>query len=71
MKFYKIKSNDKLKEIGIKYLTCYCFKDKIRIKNFDLDNILTDEKSNKNILVYNISYKSLVDSKPLQIRFNK
>ena len=28
----------------------------IKIKNFNLDNILIDEKSYKNILVYNISY---------------
>ena len=28
----------------------------ITIKNFDLDNILIDEKSYKNILVYDISY---------------
>ena len=26
---------------------------------------------NKNILVYNISYKSLIDSKPLRIRFDE
>ena len=30
-----------------------------------------DEKSYKNILVYNIVYKSLVDFKPLRIRFDK
>ena len=36
----------------------------------NLDNILTDGKSYKNILVY-ISYKTLIDAKPLQIRFNK
>ena len=29
-----------------------------------------DEKSYKNILVYNISYKTLIDAKPLRIRFN-
>ena len=37
----------------------------------NLDNILTDGKSYKNILVYNISCKTLIDAKPLQIRFNK
>ena len=50
---------------------CYYFDDMIKIENFDLDNILVDEKLYKNILVYNISYKSLIDSKPLRIRFNK
>ena len=38
---------------------------------FDLDNILKDEKSYKNILSYNISYKSLNDYKPLRIRVDK
>ena len=37
----------------------------------NLDNILTDGKSYKNILLYNISYKTLIDAKPLRIRFNK
>ena len=32
------------------------------------DNILIDEKSHKNIF---ISYKNLIDSKPLRIRFDK
>ena len=43
----------------------------IKIKDFDFDDILIDEKSCKNILVYDISYKTLLDSKPLLIRFNK
>ena len=30
-----------------------------------------DEKSYKNILVYDIFYKTLIDTKPLHIRFNK
>ena len=33
--------------------------------------MLIDEKSNENILVYNISYKTLIDAKPLRIRFDK
>ena len=40
------------------------------IKDFDLDNILIDEKSHENILIYNISYKTLIDPKPLGIRFD-
>ena len=39
--------------------------------DFDLDNILIDEKSHENILIYDISYKTLIGSKPLQIRFDK
>ena len=66
-----MESNDKLKEINIKGGTCYYFDDIIKTEDFDLDNILIDEKSYKNILAYNISYKSLIDSKPLYIAFDK
>ena len=66
-----MESNDKLKEIDIKNRTCYYFDDIIKIEDFDLDNISMDENSYENIFVYNISYKSLIDSKPLRIRFNK
>ena len=66
-----MESNDKLKEIDIKNCTCYYFDDISKVKDFDLDNILIDKKSYENILVYNISYKSLIDSTPLRIRFDK
>ena len=66
-----MRSNDKLKEIDIKNRMCYYFDDIIQIEDFDLDNILIGETSYEIILVYNISYKSLIDSKPLSIRFNK
>ena len=66
-----MESNEKLKEINIKNLTCYYFDDIIKTEDFDLDNILIDEKSYKNFLVYNISYKILIDYKPLRIRFDK
>ena len=67
----KMESNDKLEEVDIKNCTCYYFDDIIKIADFDLDNILIDGKLYENILVYNISYKSLIDSKPLRIRFDK
>ena len=38
-------SKDELKEISIKNRTCYYFDDIIKIEDFDLDNILIDEKS--------------------------
>ena len=44
---------------------CYCLDDIIRLENFDLENILVDEKSYKNILIYDILYKTLIGSKPL------
>ena len=64
-------SNDKLKELDIKNCTCYYFDDIIKTEDFDLDNILIYEKSYENISIYNISYKSLIDSKPLRITFDK
>ena len=42
----------------------------IEIQDFDFDNILLDEKSYENILVYDISYKTLICAKPLRIRFH-
>ena len=43
----------------------------VKIEDFNLDNILKYEKSCENILVYNISYKTLIDVKHFRIRFNK
>ena len=43
----------------------------VKIEDFNLDNILKYEKSCENILVYNISYKTLIDVKHFHIRFNK
>ena len=42
-------SNDESKEINIKNSTSYYFDDLTRIKDFDLNNVLIDEKSWKNI----------------------
>ena len=50
---------------------CYYFDDIIKLEDFDIDNILMDEKSYENILIYNILYKLLIGAKPLCIRFNK
>ena len=47
----KMVINDKLKEIELSNRTYYYFHDIIKIEDFDLDNILIDEKSYKNILV--------------------
>ena len=41
------------------------------MEDFNLDNILIDEKPFEKILVYKISYKPLIGAKPLYIRFNK
>ena len=41
------------------------------IEDFDFDNILIDENSYENILVYNMTYKTLISSKPSRISFHK
>ena len=66
-----MESNDKLKEISTKNRMFYYFDDKIKFGSFGLDNILIEKKSYKNILVYNISYKTLIGANSLRIRFNK
>ena len=43
----------------------------IKIEDFDIDKILIDKKSDKKFLVYNVSCKIFIDSKPLHIRFDK
>ena len=43
----------------------------IKTEDFDFDNVLIDEKSYENILIFNISYKTLIHAKPFRIRFDK
>ena len=57
--------NNEFKDVHIKNGMCYYFDDIIKLEDFDLDNILVEEKSHKNILIYCISYKTLIDSKLL------
>ena len=64
-------SNDNLKESNIENRKRYYFDDLIKIEDFNFGKILIDEKIYKNILVYNVSHKTLIDAKPLRIRFNK
>ena len=42
-----------------------------KFEDFDIDNILIDVNSYKNILVYDISYKTFIGAKPLRVRFYK
>ena len=50
-----VKMNN-VKEIDIKNCTYYFHTDIINIKNLDPNNLKTDEKSYKNILIYYIRY---------------
>ena len=59
--------NNKFKTIRIKDY----FDGIIKLEDFDFDNILIDEKSHKNILIYDILCRTLIGPKPLSIRFDK
>ena len=63
--------NKEIKKVCIKNRTCYYFDDRIELEDFHLGNILIDEKSHESILIYDISYKTLIKSKLLRIRFDK
>ena len=63
--------NNELKNVRIKNRTCYYFDDIIKLEDCDLDNVLIDEKLQENILIYGISYNTLIPSKPLGTRFDK
>ena len=63
--------NNEFKKVSIKNHACYYFDNIIKFKKFDIDNTLTDEKSHKIILIYDISYKNLIGPKPLRIRFGE
>ena len=61
----KYKTKHELKDIDIKNRACYYFRDIIKVVDISFSHILLDEKSHANILIYNISYKNLMDAKPL------
>ena len=55
------------KKVRIKNRTCCYFHDLIKLEDFDIDNILIDEKPHENILIYDISYETLIDPKFIRI----
>ena len=64
-------NDNKSKEIDITNSVCYYFDDIININDFDLDNILIDEKSYENILICDVVCKISYGAKPLRIVFGK
>ena len=58
-------------KVCIENSTCFYFNNIIKLEDFDIDNILIDGKPHKNILIWRISCKTLISSKPLRIRFDK
>ena len=61
--------NNELKKVSIKKRMYYYFDDINKFEDFGFVNILLDEKPYENILVYDISYKTLIGD--LHINFNK
>ena len=59
--------NNEFKKVCIKNCRCYYFDGIIKLEDSDIGNILIDEKSHENILIYDISSKTLIGSKPLRI----
>ena len=49
----------------------YYFHDIIKLEDFELDNILVDEKPHENVLICDTSYETLIGPKSLQIEFDK
>ena len=58
------------KQTNIKNCTCCYFHGIIKNEGFNFDNILLDEKSHGNSLIYDISYKTLIDVIQLRLRFD-
>ena len=63
--------NNEFSKVRIKNCECYYFDDIIILEDFDSDYTLINKKSEETILIYNISYNTLIGSKPLRIRFDK
>ena len=58
-------------EIDINNHICYYFNDIIIINDIVLDNILLDERSYENILIYDIACKTSYGTKPVGMFFDK
>ena len=63
--------NNEFEKVRIKNRTCYYFDDIIKLEDFSVDNILIDENLHKNILIYDISYKTLIDPKLFRVIVDK
>ena len=59
------------KQFLLKILHATLFDDIIQIEGFDFNNILLDKKSYKNILIYDVTYKTLIGIKVKIDGFNR
>ena len=64
-------SKNELKKINIKNRTCYYLDDIINVNDLNLDKILIDEKSCKNILNCKVAYKTQYRAMYFFIIFDK
>ena len=62
-------NKDELKEIDIKNRTCYYLQDTMRDR--DIHSGDTSYETYKNILIYDILYKTSTGAKPLRFRFDE
>ena len=58
-----------MQQVRIKNLTCYYLHDIIKLEDSYFYIFLIDEKSHEIILIYDISYKTLIVPKPLRFNF--
>ena len=56
--------NNESKKFNIKNHTCHYFDNIIKFENFGFGNVLLDEESYENILIHDVSYKTLISAKP-------
>ena len=63
--------NNELKKVWVKNRTYYYVDDLVKLEDVDFDNSSLNKKSSENILVYDVSYKTLISAKSLRILFNK
>ena len=65
-----MEKNNELKKADIENRTCYYFDDIMKVVDIYFDNILLEKKSYEIILVYDISYKTVMGARPLRIMFD-
>ena len=59
------------RKVSIRNRTCCYFDEIIKFEDLHFDNISLDENSQENILIHDISCKTLIGIKPFRIRLNK
>ena len=63
--------NNEFLNVHTKIRTCYYFNDIIKLEDFDIDNVFIHEKSHENNLIYDISYKVLLEPNLYKLSLRK